>query len=539
MSVSLRDYQKMAIDSARTTIESGSNRPLIISPTASGKSIIIAGIVEAAFKKDSKIRILVLCFQGEILAQNEKAVLSLCPEISTGIYCASLKRKETDRNIIFASRDSLARDPLACGFFNFVIVDEAHSVPNHANCSFGKIFEALGHPIIIGFTGTPWRLDNGRIWGTRGFFDKVAYNISMGLLIERGYLAPYKFPEQTNEIIKTDIVAKSATGDFNIEQLTALCSTDEILNQCLQTWLRLKKVDNRKVSIFFCCSLEHAAKVTGKLKSLQIETAYLDGTTKKKDRRQILKDCRAGKYEAIVNVGVLTTGVDIPVIDCVVMLRATLSASLYVQSIGRGLRLHERKKDCLIVDMTDNSARFGSIESPLQPKPLPPARCPNCKQIKLSGLEKCPGCGIDFKKGKAQTKDCQQCLTPNPTSAAKCSYCNEIFITHNSDFHRPGQSKGWFQVESYSWRYGQTKTGENCVIVDYKANGKEFSQWLLFERKWARKERAQIKDMEKREIEMICVDNINAKYPQVKVVLFKRTGIGRSALNSINNNFFS
>ncbi|GAG43606.1 unnamed protein product, partial [marine sediment metagenome] len=122
MKMQLRDYQLAAIQSTRSAIVRGVKRPLIVAPTASGKSIVIAGIIKAAIDKNSSIRILILCFQGEILEQNETILLNVCQEADTGIYCAGLGRKEADKNIVFASRDSLGRNPLACGQFDLIIV---------------------------------------------------------------------------------------------------------------------------------------------------------------------------------------------------------------------------------------------------------------------------------------------------------------------------------------------------------------------------------------------------------------------------------
>ena len=301
----------------------------------------------------------------EILEQNEAALLAMVPGADTGIYCAGLGRKEYNRNIIFASRDSLGNSPLVCGPFDIVIIDEAHMVSTNEDTRYQKILSAINPKYIIGLTGTPWRLDNGPIWGTTGYFDDVCFNIGMDFLIEEGFLCPYKFPKPKEVIISTEGVRKTSGGDFVNRELTEISSTEEIVSKCIDTWEKTLLWDTRKCSIFFCCSLKHAAVVTEELKKRYIKPAYIDGKTNRDERKQLMIDCKMGKYEAIVNVGCLTTGVDIKIIDCIVGLRATASASLFVQMNGRGLRTFAGKKDLLILEMTDNFQRFNSLEAPL------------------------------------------------------------------------------------------------------------------------------------------------------------------------------
>ena len=121
----LRDYQSQAVADTAKVMREGIKRPLIIAPTASGKSVMIAEIVRRAVEKNPNVRILILCHQGHLLAQNEKVIHSLSTGICTGIYCAGQGRKQRFNKVVLASRDSLANDPRACGRFDFIICDAA------------------------------------------------------------------------------------------------------------------------------------------------------------------------------------------------------------------------------------------------------------------------------------------------------------------------------------------------------------------------------------------------------------------------------
>jgi DNA repair protein RadD len=524
MIVQLRPYQLAAINSTRDVIASGIRRPLVVAPTASGKSMIIAGILKSSLENRKNTRLLVLCSQAEILEQNEKALLSMLPRADSGIYCAGLNRRETQNRIIFASRDSLGREPTICGRFNCIIVDEAHLVSTRADSFYGKIFSSLKPRTVIGFTGTPWRLDNGKIWGEKGFFGEIAYNIPMGLLVEQGYLSPHIFPEKHQVIIKTDGITKTSTGDFNLSQLSIASSSQRIVIECINVWEKLAA--DRRCSIFFCCSLAHADVVLDELAKRRHLVAYLDGSTSKGNRSEILQLARLGTYKAIVNVGVLTTGVDIPPIDCVVMLRATQSAALFVQSCGRGKRLSPGKKDCLILDMTDNFQRFGSLENPLAPTGIKPLKCSQCNSTRIPNAEKCWKCDFVFKKGKGITKDCPSCLTICSAGVSECPFCEHIFISHGSDYHVDIKAiSGWFLVDSYTWGYQYTADGEPSAVIDFQIRGttKVIKQWLLYKRSWNNAARRQIESMAIGAIDLIKIDDRTAKYPKVTNVLYSQS----------------
>ena len=334
----LRDYQQEAVTAVAKKL-SIVNRTLLVAPTASGKSIMIASMVCRILAKFPEKRILILCHQGHLLVQNEEKILILNPAIETGIYCAGQSRKEPQAQVVLASRDSLGRDPKACGRFDFVIVDEAHMIPLRIHQSkgpdkdthYGKIFNSLNPEFVIGLTGTPWRNKNKVIFGKGRFFEKLAYNIPMTKLIEDGYLCPYVFPNNEVKHIDVDHLEVGSTGDYKIDELEEVTNNETLVNRCLDTW-ELSAV-GRITTIFFCVSRAHAELVMVELMKRigGDKVAYVDGATTKKERDILFQNIKDGKYKAVINIGVLTTGFDAPVIDCVCLMRPTQSASLFIQ----------------------------------------------------------------------------------------------------------------------------------------------------------------------------------------------------------------
>lgn len=497
-----RDYQAEAVDAARRALAENP-KTLIISPTASGKSVMIAMICEAASRKGN--RVLSLCMQGEILDQNETTLNRLNPDISTGIYCAGQGRKDTSADVIFASRDSLGKNPEACGRFDLCIVDEAHLVNPKAKTQYQKIFSALDFKYVVGLTGTPWRLNGGNIWGDNGYFDSVAYNICLNLLVDRGYLSKYRYPEARKTIVDASSVEVASTGDYKKDALDAVSTPDDIVRACVDSWE--SEASARRCSIFFCTSLDHAKKVTDELVSRGYKTGYLDGTTKKRERAELLADAKAGFYECLVNVGVLTTGVDIPCIDTVIMLRPTKSAALYIQCMGRGLRLFEGKDDCLILDYAGNVERFGTDLG----KPI-------VKDVRVEMNKEHSDEPRDDEKTLKGPKICPECLTEVGRYDFVCVACGYQFLKLDSTPFGLLKEGKFNRVENYKYYKSSTQKGEPCYIVEWHlGRQKPLKEWLLHEREgyFGERMRKKLNILLTDLVTEIKLGNVTERFPRV------------------------
>lgn len=147
--------------------------------------------------------------------------------------------------------------------------------------------------------------------------------------------------------------------------------------------------------------------------------SVVTGDTKNRD--EILDDAKAGKYQALINNNVLTTGFDFPVIDLIGCLRPTRSASLWVQMLGRGTRPEDGKRDCLVLDFARNTARLGPINDPV---------LPSMKRKKN-----------DDTPGKVPVKICPSCAAYNHTRASICSECGQEFPPPENDLRQVASSQ--------------------------------------------------------------------------------------------------
>lgn len=514
--IELRDYQQAAINAAAQSLKSY-KRVVLLAPTASGKGVIIAGLCRRIIDSNPTARILVLCYIAEVIEQNVKQCEAMGVH-NNGIYCAGLKCKDTVSQVIHASRDSLGRDPLVCGKFEFVIVDECHSVSmDHEDDSYyHRILSELNPKYLIGLTGTPWRIKGGLIYGKRKFWEHCAYNISMELLIKRGYLSPYKLPE-VKQLVDASAV-KVVAGEYNTRELDKLTATDDVIAESVKLWF--EHASDRLTTLFFCTSIVHAKKLHEVLQALhgmKHKFAYLDGATNKEERNYLIAAARKAKYKGIVNVNCLTTGTDIPVIDCIVWLRPTRSASLFVQGTGRGLRVFKGKSDCLILDMVGNFDSFGSLDRPFFSEYTSDKRKFTPEELIAMGIDPT----VLMNDLEQPTKECPECGAILAIQARKCDECDHIFIKKPVLAY---ESREYYVSQAYFVEV-TSKAGNNMIKVTYKTTcGDTIQEFVLYKPRfgvsaWQRREqiRQQITKIRARKDEsgywkVVVLDTLKNKY---------------------------
>lgn len=339
---------------------------LAILPTGAGKSIIIAELA-----RQMNQPILILQPRKEILEQNYEKLEAIVGEDQIGVYSASMNRKDIN-TYTFATIGSIYKQPELFKHFKMVLIDEAHLVnPKRAGSMYTSFLKDIGEPKVVGFTATPYRLDQryerrksgtiithtctkliNRLQGR--FWHRIMFNINIQDLIDQGYLVPLKYMTKT-VIEHKDIPTNISKSDFNLEAYEDLLSDkdDNLIAVCLG-------MEYSKSVLVFCSSVKQAED----LSELLVEnSAVITAKTKKKDRTRIIKGFREGRIQTVFNVGVLTIGFDHPELGCIVLLRPTKSIGLYYQMIGRGVRKAPGKKFCRVIDVTGTVDFIGKVET--------------------------------------------------------------------------------------------------------------------------------------------------------------------------------
>jgi len=428
-----RPYQQEAIDAVFdwwTVQKRHGENPCIVLPTASGKTVIFCLLIKRLIADYPGTKILILAHRKELVSQAEDKLLSIWSDAPVGVYAASLGRREVG-TITIASRDTIVNHLDDLGKIDLILVDEAHHIAPEAESRYRKIVDTLTvenpHLHVLGFTATPYRKAQGYIYGNsdKHLFQGVAYEAKMLDLIKQGYLTRITAKSVNSEAIADLTGVKTTGGDFNIKGLESVVAKLNIINACVSEWERL--ASDRKATVFFCVTVLHAMMVSEELSTKGYDCPVITGDTPKDERQQILDDFQAGKYIGLVNVVILTEGWDCPVLDCICLMRPTKSLSLYIQIVGRGLRLYPGKENTLLLDFGGCLERFGPIDRarPAEKKGTGAAimkECPECKAFIYAGFVHCPECGHLFDSGII----CEKCQQLNDARAVHCFECNHL-----------------------------------------------------------------------------------------------------------------
>jgi DNA repair protein RadD len=404
MSRQLRPYQRAAIDAIYDYFGRASGHPVIVIPTAGGKSLVMAEFIRKVLEAWPDQRILIITHVRELIGQNHAELLRLWPVAPAGIYSAGLKRREIDAQILFAGIQSIHRRASDVQRADLILVDEAHLIPRRADTMYRRFLGDLAtiNPYIkvIGLTATPFRLDSGVLHeGPEALFTDLAYEVSVRELIDQGYLCPLVSKQTETQLDVTGVGTRG--GEFIASQLEAAVDQDPITCAAVDEIIVYGR--ERKASLLFCAGIDHARHVSDAVRARGISCATIFGETARQERDEIIGAFRRGEIRALASMGVLTTGFNAPHVDLIAMLRPTRSAGLYVQIAGRGTRLAPGKENCLVLDFAGNVARHGPIDlsRPKSPRgdgegEAPVKTCPECRSILPAAAAECPDCGYTF-----------------------------------------------------------------------------------------------------------------------------------------------
>jgi len=407
--------------------------PLIALPTASGKSVVIPLFLVKCFERYplANMRFLIVVPSKDLVKQNVEKMRSLLPNVPIGINCDGLNQRDTMHPIVIGTPGSLVSMLEEIGHRDLMLVDEAHTIPEKENAVYNRIIIRLREINellrIIGLTATAY--DN---YGTLiqhdpitkkaiSLFSEIIYDRTKPEdfleFIAKRWLCPL-IPVGTETKYDISDVGMSK-GDFNQQQLQKATDKHEKTVAAVAELIKVANLRNRHCGLVFGNGIEHAEHICEELQ-LQGETAtVIHSKMKDSVRDERLRDYRQGKYRWMVNNGVLTTGFDHPPIDIIGVIRHTCSIPLWVQILGRGLRVYDwmderlyipgfefTKTECIVMDFADNTSRLGPIDAPLFKKrskgeggDAPVKICPvtYCKAYNYASSRFCYMCDHEFK----------------------------------------------------------------------------------------------------------------------------------------------
>jgi len=340
----LNDIQKEALEALENYPGS---KGVVVMPTGSGKTFLSVIWFQNILLNNPKARLLFICHTVDILEQaNEKEFQIHLKEhdISYGYYTRT--EKSENSKVTFATVQTLWKnlDKLDKDQFDYIIVDEAH---HYQAKSFKKVVCHFRPKFLLGLTATPNRTDNKDIFEVCG---DLIYSSTTKFAIEKGILCPFHYYCVDNDI---DFSSLHFNGrNYKNSDLNRKLCVKEYDNAFLKEYkeLAIKKF-NRKKTVCFCATVEHAQRMAELFTSNGIRSTFLVGKRKEEDshskyyknRRSKLKDFSEGKYDIIFVRDLFNEGVNVPDADCVILIRPTDSEIILTQQLGRELRISKGK----------------------------------------------------------------------------------------------------------------------------------------------------------------------------------------------------
>lgn len=400
----LRDYQQKSVDAVYSFLETSDGNPCVVIPTGGGKTPVLATICKDVVTRWEG-RVLILTHVKELLQQAADKLNTICPEINVGVYSAGLKRRDTKGQVIVAGIQSVYKRACELGSFDLILIDEAHLIPPGGEGMYQQFLKetVIVNPMvrIVGLTATPYRLNDGLICGPDNILNEVCYEIGVKELVDQGWLCPLI---SKGSVHKADTSGLHKRGnEFISGEAEDLMNQDDIVEKACEEIV--ERTAGRNKVLIFTCGINHGQHVNHVLYTKYgIEAGFVCGETPNGERNQLIEDFKQGDLKYLTNVNVFTTGFDAPNIDCIVLLRPTLSPGLYYQMIGRGFRLDPSKADCLILDYGGNIERHGPVDemeinesggSGGNGEPLM-KECPKCQSLCAIQCRECADCGHEF-----------------------------------------------------------------------------------------------------------------------------------------------
>jgi len=399
-----RPYQSEAIAALDLHMRCKKTNPCVVIPTGGGKSIMMAWAIQKWKSEYPPLRVIILAHRKELVQQNAEELISLWPAGDVGIYSAAIRRRDTECSITYASIDSVFKRWGEFPPFDLIIVDEAHRIPARGEgkyLSFIKGCRSQNERIrVVGFTATAFRMGCGPICHKDHILNEVCYEANVGDLIAQGYLC--KLRSKVGDVQPNmSEVKRNSGGDYIVNSLAKAVDTPEIVQDAIRSAMQIIMAEGRKSIVFFCVNLKHCRDVTLELRKYGLSVPMVTGKTSVMERTRIAEAFKDGHLRAIANVNVYTEGFNAKRVDCIVLLRPTLSAGLYIQMVGRGLRLHPEKQDCLVLDYARCIEAHGPIDC-IEEGEVRIAICGQCGDAFSRAIRKCPHCGWEIPKQEVE-----------------------------------------------------------------------------------------------------------------------------------------
>lgn len=400
----LLPHQKQILDKLRVEREDRDNfKNLIVAATGTGKTVISAFDYQEFARTHSRARILFTAHREEILRQSLSTYRSVLQDANFGTLWVGGNRPQDASEYehlfvsisMFNSRFEEFFAKLDADYYDYIVIDEAHH--SQAN-SYRKLFDHFTPKLLVGLTATPERMDGQDL--RPNFGGRISAEIRLPQALQAGLLTPFQYLCISDD---TDLSDESLWSEqkYNTERLAdKLCAKmrAKLIVDALHKYLADEYTCR---ALCFCVNKRHADFMAEQLSLYGFNAKSLTSDTPTDERKQLAKDLRDGTLHYLCVVDIFNEGVDIPEVDTVLFLRPTESLTIFLQQLGRGLRLSAGKTELTVLDFVAQANRKYDFASRFRALTLHPEKNIQ-KQIK-DGFTLLPlGCSIVMEKKARQ-----------------------------------------------------------------------------------------------------------------------------------------
>ena len=400
----LLPHQKQILDKLRVEREDRDNfKNLIVAATGTGKTVISAFDYQEFARTHSRARILFTAHREEILRQSLSTYRSVLQDANFGTLWVGGNRPQDASEYehlfvsisMFNSRFEEFFAKLDADYYDYIVIDEAHH--SQAN-SYRKLFDHFTPKLLVGLTATPERMDGQDL--RPDFGGRISAEIRLPQALQAGLLTPFQYLCISDD---TDLSDESLWSGqkYNTERLAdKLCAKmrAKLIVDALHKYLADEYTCR---ALCFCVNKRHADFMAEQLSLYGFNAKSLTSDTPTDERKQLAKDLRDGTLHYLCVVDIFNEGVDIPEVDTVLFLRPTESLTIFLQQLGRGLRLSAGKTELTVLDFVAQANRKYDFASRFRALTLHPEKNIQ-KQIK-DGFTLLPlGCSIVMEKKARQ-----------------------------------------------------------------------------------------------------------------------------------------
>lgn len=468
----LRPYQQQAVDSVFEWFEGDghSANPLIVLPTGTGKSLVLSEICRRSIAEYGEMKIVVVTHVMELIAQNYAEMMRQWPQADAGIYSAGIGKRQHTPAVVFCGIQSVHSKAHLFQKVDFVIVDEAHLIPRKVNTMYQKFLNSLrvANPKmrIIGLTATPYRMDSGMLHrGDGALFDDVCYDYSVLDAVKEGFLSNLITKNTRLELDTSGVHTRG--GEFIQAELQDAFDEEGINRRAVEEMIEWGQ--DRNHWLIFGSGVSHCSHLSEMLNENGIDCRTIFGDTPKDERAETIAAFKRGEIRALCSMNTLTTGFNAPQVDMIAVLRPTKSPGLYVQIVGRGMRVADGKRDCLILDFARNIQRHGPVDQArvknkdhkenTEPSDGPLVKnCPQCHSVVHLSCMQCPDCGYEF-----------------PKEIKIVSKASELPVLSS------GSPSHWVDVDNVYYSTHRKAGKPDSLKVTYACGYLKYSEWVCLE----------------------------------------------------------